>query len=123
MSAIPSSAITALPICIIGAGGIVNTAHLPAYAIAGFNVHGICDLDASKAIDTAKKFNIPNVYSSITDMLQHAPDKVVFDIAIPGPAMIAVLEQLPEGAFVLLQKPMGDDLEAAKKIVAITRSI
>ncbi len=122
MSATPALAISALPICIIGAGGIVNTAHLPAYAIAGFKVHGICDLDASKAIDTAKKFNIPNVYGSIADMLQQAPEKVVFDIAIPGPGMIAVLEQLPEGAFVLLQKPMGDDLEAAKKILDITRA-
>lgn len=110
-----------LPICIIGAGGIVNTAHLPAYKIAGFNVHGICDLDYEKAADTAKRFNIPNVYVSIEEMLQQVPQKIIFDIAIPGPAMVAVLEKLPSDSFVLLQKPMGDDIAAAKKILAITR--
>ena len=29
------------PIYIIGAGGIVNDAHLPAYKIAGYNVQGV----------------------------------------------------------------------------------
>ena len=40
-----SSTPSSLPICIIGAGGIVNDAHLPAYKIAGYNVHGIFDVD------------------------------------------------------------------------------
>ena len=112
---------SSLPICIIGAGGIVNTAHLPAYKIAGFNVYGICDLDHAKALDTAKRFNIANVFTSIEEMLQQVPEKIIFDIAIPGPAMVAVLEKLPEQSFVLLQKPMGEDIAAAKKILAITR--
>jgi predicted dehydrogenase len=48
-----------LPIFIIGAGGIVNTAHLPAYKLAGFNVRGIYDIDHVKACTTATKFSIP----------------------------------------------------------------
>ena len=55
-------AIQKLPVFIIGAGGIVNAAHLPAYKIAGFNVQGIFDIDHSKAKDTADKFNIPYVF-------------------------------------------------------------
>ena len=35
---------TERPIVIVGAGGIVRDAHLPAYRLAGFRVHGICDL-------------------------------------------------------------------------------
>ena len=45
-----------IPIYIIGAGGIVNTAHLPAYKIAGFNVQGIYDIDHAKAFATASQF-------------------------------------------------------------------
>ena len=48
----------ALPIYIIGAGGIVNTAHLPAYKIAGFNVQGIFDVLIKKAEQTVEDFNI-----------------------------------------------------------------
>ena len=33
------------PIIIIGTGGIVKDAHLPAYKKAGFNVHGLYDVD------------------------------------------------------------------------------
>ena len=51
----------AFPIVIIGAGAIVNLAHLPAYKLAGFTVKGIFDVDRQKMIDTAKKFDIANV--------------------------------------------------------------
>ena len=43
------------PIIVIGAGGIVNDAHLPAYKIAGFWVAGIYDLDREKALATAAR--------------------------------------------------------------------
>lgn len=121
MSADSSIQSDQLPVYIIGAGGIVNTAHLPAYSIAGFNVQGIFDLDHTKAIDTAKKFQIPHVFLSLAEMLQHAPQRVVFDVAVPGKAMLSILEQLPEGAAVLLQKPMGEEIESAKRILELTR--
>jgi predicted dehydrogenase len=49
------------PIVIIGAGSIVNIAHLPAYDLAGFEVAGIFDLDNNKAEANAKKFGVPVV--------------------------------------------------------------
>ncbi len=112
---------SAAPIYIIGAGGIVNTAHLPAYALAGYRVQGIYDIDQAKAADTASRFSIPHVFDSLQQMTSSAPANAVFDIAIPGSAMMQVLEQLPAGCAVLLQKPMGEDLAAAKKILAIVR--
>ena len=36
------------PIIIIGTGGIVKDAHLPAYKKAGFNVAGLYDVDKEK---------------------------------------------------------------------------
>lgn len=41
---------TPRPIVMIGAGGIVNDAHLPAYKKAGLPVAGIFDLDGEKAL-------------------------------------------------------------------------
>jgi predicted dehydrogenase len=117
----PTSTPSLLPICIIGAGGIVNDAHLPAYKIAGYKVHGIFDVDVVKAKATAEKFSIPFYYTSLQEMITAAPANAVFDMAVPGSQTIAVLQQLPDEATVLLQKPMGENFEEAKKILQICR--
>ncbi|SHL40259.1 Predicted dehydrogenase [Chitinophaga jiangningensis] len=110
------------PVFIIGAGGIVNSAHLPAYQLAGFDVQGIFDLSPEKAAATAASFQIPQVFTSLEQMIQTAPPNVIYDVAVPGSALIAVLQQLPPGARMLLQKPMGEDLEEAEQILSITRT-
>ncbi len=110
-----------LPIYIIGAGGIVNAAHLPAYKIASFNVQGIFDIDQQKTKTTAEKFNIPKVFASLEEMLSALPVDVVFDVAVPGSQTIPILEQLPDGSSVLLQKPMGENYAEAKKILQLVR--
>ncbi|MBL7738002.1 MAG: Gfo/Idh/MocA family oxidoreductase [Chitinophagaceae bacterium] len=111
-----------LPIYMIGAGGIVNTAHLPAYVIAGYNVQGIFDIDNNRAKSTAGKFNIPHVFTSMDDMLANALAECVFDVAVPGAEVISILEKLPSGSSVLLQKPMGENYDEAKKILELVRS-
>ncbi len=108
-------------IYIIGAGGVVNDAHLPAYKLAGYHVQGIFDLDVAKAITTATKFSIPQVFGSINEMIAAAGSNAVFDMAVPGKATIDVLQQLPDGAAVLLQKPMGENLEEAIAILQLCR--
>jgi predicted dehydrogenase len=109
-------------IIIIGAGGIVNDAHLPAYKIAGLPVAGIYDIDIEKAKATAAKFNIPVVYDNMKQLLRDAPSPVVFDVAVPGNALIPVLQQLPDKAVVLIQKPMGNNYAEAKQILLIARN-
>lgn len=105
----------------IGAGGIVNIAHLPAYKIAGFEVQGIYDIDRLKAEATAKKFNIARVFENLVEMLEQKPANAVFDLAVPAPEIIPLLEKLPVGSVVLIQKPMGEDYAGAKRILDITR--
>ena len=53
------------PIIIIGTGGIVKDAHLPAYTKAGFDVHGLYDVDKKKAEELAKEYKIENDYDSL----------------------------------------------------------
>jgi len=110
------------PVYIIGAGGIVNAAHLPAYKIAGYNVQGIYDIDIKKAQATAERHHVPHVFTGITAMMAHAPASAVFDIAVPGSETIPLLNQLPAGTAVLLQKPMGENYNQAKEILALTQT-
>ena len=72
------------PIVIIGAGSIINDAHLPAYRKAGFSVASICDLDRERAQATADAFGIPDVYTSLADAVANAPDGAVYDVAVPA---------------------------------------
>src|SRR5688572_20087539 len=106
---------------IIGAGGIVNDAHLPAYKIAGFNVAGIYDVNIEKAKAVAEKFSIPAAYENMEQMLGKVTPGVVFDLAVPAHALVALLQKLPDHAVVLMQKPMGENYEQAKQILQITR--
>ncbi len=109
------------PIISIGLGGIVHDAHYPAYKIAGFEVAGGVDLSADRAAMMKDKFDIPVIYESVADAVASAPDNAVFDVAVPGNAIVDILKELPDNSAVLIQKPMGDDLAEARKILAICR--
>ena len=106
------------PIVIIGAGGIVNDAHLPAYRLAGFPVAGIFDLDRSRADALAAKWNLP-VFASLAEAAATAD--AVFDLATPPAAHLDVLNALPPESPVLIQKPMGRDLDEATRILNLCR--
>ena len=107
------------PVVVIGAGAIVRTAHLPVYRRLGFPVAGVFDVDPEQARATARAFAIDTVFPSLHDALGVAP--AVFDVAVPGDQIVGILEQLPRGAAVLMQKPMGQDLDQAKRILACCR--
>lgn len=113
---------TAWPIVIIGAGGIVHDAHLPAYAKAGFPVAALVDVDGGRAEQVAKQFGVPHAGTSIADAIRHAPSNAVFDVAAPAKAIPSILPQLPDGAAVLIQKPMGETLAEATEILRICRN-
>ena len=109
------------PIVIVGAGGIVRSAHLPAYKKAGFPVAGIFDVAGEKALAVAQEFSIPAVYSSLDELFARAPKEAVFDIATPASCFLSVLGRVPEGSVVLLQKPMGENIEQATAIRDLCR--
>ncbi|BDD02334.1 Gfo/Idh/MocA family oxidoreductase [Persicobacter psychrovividus] len=109
------------PIIIIGAGGIVNDAHMPAYRKAGFEVYGITNRTKERAERIAKKFDIPRVFDSIDDAIAQAPKSAVFDLTLMPNQFVATLEKLPDGAPVLIQKPLGDYFEQTKEIIEVCR--
>jgi len=112
----------ARPIVMIGSGGIVYDAHLPAYRKAGFPVVALVDLNLEKAEKLAQEFTIPYATTSIAEAVGYAPKDVVFDVAVPAKVIPSVLSQLPDGAAVLIQKPMGDTLAEALEILKICRT-
>jgi predicted dehydrogenase len=103
-----------LPIVVIGAGGIVRAAHLPTYRALGFPVAGLFDVQSDTARATADAFGVQTVFASL-DAAAAVPG-AAFDLAVPGDQILGILRQLPRGAAVLMQKPMGPDLVSARAI-------
>lgn len=110
-----------LPITVIGAGGIVRDAHLPAYRMAALPVAGVFDLDLAKAERLARDFSLPAAFGTLAEAVRRSPPDGVFDVAVPASALDAVLAALPDGAAVLIQKPFGEDLAQARRLLALCR--
>jgi predicted dehydrogenase len=123
-SAIPAAYLpeTTRPIVIIGAGGIMRDAHLPAYRKAGFEIAGIYDIDPIKATSLAHEFDIQRTFASLPEALDAAPPQCVFDVAVPASALLGLIKQLPNQAAVLMQKPMGQNLDEARAICDLCHS-
>lgn len=109
------------PIIIIGAGGIVGDAHLPAYKQAGFSVFGITNRTRNKAEKLAEQFQIPHVFDTVADAVANAPANAVYDLTIMPDQFVDILRQLPNGCAVLIQKPMGENFKQAQEILEICR--
>jgi len=107
------------PIVIIGAGAIVRTAHLPVYRRLGFPVAGLFDVKPDAAAETARAFGVTTIYRSSAEAC--ASPEAIYDLAVPGDQIAGVLQCIPAGAAVLIQKPMGEDLDQARTILAISR--
>ncbi|MEM7022513.1 MAG: Gfo/Idh/MocA family oxidoreductase [Pseudomonadota bacterium] len=105
------------PIVIIGCGGIVRDAHLPAYRKSGLPVAGLYDIDPAKSTRLAEAFDIARTYPTLSDALSER--NAVFDLALPPEAVLETVSQLPEGSTALIQKPLGRNFENAKDIVRV----
>ena len=55
------------PIVIIGAGGVVRTAHLPVYQRLKFPVAGLYDINPDASRETARRFGVSTVFSSLAE--------------------------------------------------------
>lgn len=109
------------PVVMIGAGGIVEEAHLPAYRLAGIPVSGIFDINRSRSEKLASAFNIPHVYGSLTELIAENADHCIYDVAVPGSRIAEVVAKLPDNSFALIQKPMGENERQTAAILALCR--
>lgn len=107
------------PIVILGTGGIVRAAHLPAYQKAGFPVAAVFDIQGERSRAVAQEFGIPRVFGSLAEAV--GTPGAIFDVAVPPEHILGILQQLPPHSAVLIQKPMGRNLEEARLIRQVCR--
>ncbi len=104
---------------IIGAGGIVNYAHLPAYRRAGFKVAAVTDRNLEAAGKTARDQGIPKVHANIDELLKD-PQIEIVDIAVYPAAQAEIVEKAAAaGKHMLCQKPFADEFSKAVRNVEL----
>ncbi len=103
---------------VIGAGAIAQVAHLPALRrMAGVEVVAICDNDIAKARALAGRFDVPDSYDDIEDVLRYASvDAVV--ICTPNHLHeIHAMAALAAGAHVLCERPLALTLSGVERLL------
>lgn len=100
---------------IIGAGQIIETAHLPAYMKHKDEVEiaAICDIHPDRAGHMAEKYGIPKAYASHTEMLADCRLDAV-SVCVPNRFhAAAAIDALNAGCHVLCEKPPAMNHEEA----------
>ena len=106
---------------IIGCGGIVNYAHLPAYKAAGFTVLARYDANPEATARTAQDHGIPCVAASIDDLLAD-PAIAIVDIAVTPWNQAEIAQRaIAAGKHLLCQKPLADRYADAVRVVDLAR--
>jgi predicted dehydrogenase len=106
-----------LPTAIVGAGEIVDLAHLPAYREHGLDIVGITDINEDRAKEVAERHGIPRVYKSHQEIAADK-DVAVVDIAVyPWVQHEIAIPMLDAGKDLLCQKPISYDYDQAVEVV------
>ncbi len=102
---------------VVGAGLVVNNAHLPAYRDAGFRVAAIYDAREDAARRTADRFGIPQVCRSADELVERRDVQFV-DIAVPPDGQFAIAKKaIMAGKHLLCQKPLSESFDNAVQLV------
>lgn len=104
---------------VIGLGGIAQIMHLPLLQkIKDSELSAVCDIDAAKAKNVAKKFNLKKVYKDYSLMLNENPDidAVIIATTTDAHSKVAV-KCLEEGKHVLIEKPIARNAAETKEIL------
>src|SRR3712207_2708099 len=92
---------------IVGCGGIVRGAHLPAYRQFGYRVTGCCDIDPEAVRTVQEQFEVPFGTTAVEELI-HREDVQIIDLAVHASVRRDVMEQVSRaGKPVLSQKPFA----------------
>ncbi len=103
---------------VIGAGAIVQVAHLPTLKrLKGAQVVAICDADLAKARALADRYAIPGVFDDLEDLLTH---ETLDALVLCTPNHLHephILAGLSAGLHILVEKPLAMSSASAQKLV------
>ena len=109
-----------LPVGLVGLGALSQRALLPHFALpdarARIDMLAVCDVNQERARLTSEKYEVPEYYSNLDEMLRAAPVEAVL-IATPIHLHYAqAMAALEADKHVYIQKPAATNLEQCRQI-------
>ena len=106
-------------VAIVGAGAIVDVAHLVAYRKVGLEVVGLFDQDPARAAEVAARHGVETTYGSLDDLLNDERVEVI-DIAVHPSAQPGIVRSvISAGKHALCQKPFAPDVTTALELAEL----
>ena len=104
---------------VVGAGAIAQTAHLPSIAkLRGARLVALCDNDRAKARTLADRFDIPDVFTDIEELLEYDELDAVI-VATPNHLHEPhVIRALASKVDVLCERPLALSARGVERIIA-----
>jgi len=109
----------------VGCGGIANAWMRAIESLdGGVEVVGLVDLDRAQAQKLAETHELPEslIFGSLKEAVSATGAEAVFDTTVPAAHAPVTIEALSLGCHVLGEKPMSDELEPAKRMVAAAKA-
>lgn len=108
---------------IIGAGGIARRRTLPAIGeVSNAEIIGIMDKSKEALEEMAKEYNIPYVYENEEDLINNPEIEAIYIASPVGFHKEQARKVIASGKHILLEKPIGLDLEESKEIVTLAKN-
>jgi predicted dehydrogenase len=105
-------------VSVIGAGAIAQVAHLVVLSkLEGVELVGLCDADVAKAHALARRFDVPDVYDDIEELIRYTkPDAVV--VCTPNHLHEDhVIGALSGGVPVLCERPLALSVRGVERVM------
>ena len=102
--------------------GIWGTMHIRAFAQhPSAELVAVCDLDETRARESAKKFDIPGYYNNVEDMLNEDLDGL--SIATPDTAHADIaIKAAEKGVHILVEKPLATTIEECERMIGAAKT-
>jgi len=112
-----------LKVAVVGCGFVAQKRHIPSLLRLKREVSlcAVCDLNQGLAREVARRFSIPQVYSSLSEMLSKE-DLNLVDVCTPPQAHAPVaIESMESGCHVLLEKPMAPNVSDCDRMIRVSQ--
>lgn len=108
-------------LAIIGTGGMANAHATHFKAIAGCQVTACCDIVPGRAKAFAERHQIPAAYDDVRELFRRETLDAVSVVTPDRAHADAALAALAQGMHVMCEKPLADNLNAARRMAAAAR--
>lgn len=110
-----------LKIAIVGCGKIADEHAAQIRSIGKSDIVAVCDREPLMAKQLAGRFGIPNTYTDLAEMLQHARPDVVHVTTPPGSHFEIARTCLEAGCHVYVEKPFALYADQVRKLIALAQ--